>query len=107
MSTYQFLVEGVFVALEKEGGRYGFFSTFTVSGGSLKSAANRVPGMLAERLHAHGVRASNSGILKTRCRMVELWELTDFKPDSEHTGGGGFTFFSIGHFALALALLKF
>lgn len=110
MKTYQFLVECVFIS---PGGKigvneaFGFFSTITIRGGSLKAAANKIPDELAQRMLAHRVGITKVGICRTRCRIVELWELPGSDMEFNDLDDTGFTLFRIGYFSLPLVLLKF
>jgi hypothetical protein len=107
MKTYQFLVECIFICLPDEDAQYvcGYFATVTVRGFTPQSAANQVLGLLIQRMKAHGITITMSGMRRTQCRIDEFWELTDdVSSDAEETG---FSFFRMGTFSKYIMPLKF
>ena len=106
MTSYQVMVEGVFVhARELEGGVGGFQTTFFLSANNASNAVHRVRDLLVDRMNHHGVTESGGRLLKSYYWVHDIWEITEDRLLQEGSRDSGFTFFCIRwyekvHFAL-------
>lgn len=87
--------------------RYGFFATFDVQAGSLKVASSRLPRALMNRISAHELDYDKTGVFRLRCRIVEMWELTEDDQEKSKDSDMGFSFFRIGWMSAPFFLAKF
>ncbi|WP_163840822.1 hypothetical protein [Pseudoxanthomonas sacheonensis] len=107
MKTFQFILQCIFCGPRPEGMRYGFFATFNVQAGSLKAASGRLPGALMNRINAHELDYDKTGFFKLRCRIVEMWELTEDDQEKSKDNDMGFSFFRIGRMSAPFFFARF
>jgi hypothetical protein len=96
MTSYQVMVEGVFVyARELEGDIGGFQTTFFLSANNASNAVHRIRDLLTTRMDHHGVAESKERLLKSYYWVHDIWEITEDRLLQEGARDSGFTFFRI------------
>lgn len=95
MSSYQIIVEGVFVGVREQRQRVGFHTTFFLEANSAANAAHKVRNSLQKRMQNHEVVWTLSGPYRSYFWIHNIWEVAS-ETDQYAGQDLGFSFFLIG-----------
>lgn len=96
---FEVMIEGVFVSSSRSGGRWsGFHASFYLRAPSDSKALTEVEHLLAERMAAHGIGGSDTGVYRRYYWVRNIWRWPAAFFDCREGRDAGFALFPLGFF---------
>ena len=77
MKKYKVILEVMFVRVQSEAGKWGFYATFFPDAASARIAVDRACLQLLDRMTSLHVIPLRGGVLQTRVLVSDIWEIED------------------------------
>jgi len=102
------MIEGIFVSSSRSGGRWsGFHASFYLRASSESEAVAEVAHLLAERMAAHGIGGSDTGVYRRYYWVKNIWRWPASFFDCRDGCDAGFAFFRLGFFERQMLALRY
>lgn len=108
MISYQIIIEGVFIDMDRlVSKKCGFHTTFFVEANNARNAIRRIEPRLRDRMKLYDVRPVELGTFKTYFFVRDMWEITRESYEENSALGSGFGFFNIGRLESFYLLIRY